>query len=313
MISTHPRQIYWLDSDRVLFAGQRGLPPSGKHGLGIYLWDLRTNSISLYAEGSTLCYFQGFIRYLTSGRGGQAMIVEGRFGEEKIRPRWPEDETSHQSPSDCRVYPSKTVPRNEFGFALVPLAEGYGFLDFGNQRTAFPFRSWPIVLLREIHGPSVNLPIESREVAFNKIEYAPHLRAHVLYGMQPKGGGGSWPAGRAQPIYLLDGNGTVQIRTIPYGPWIGGQAVVYAAPTARGLFFTSHQVVNRLSTGGHAGGAYVVEAGRVRQLVSGIPESARVSPDGCRAAWALSRHPSKDRLITMQAAELCNQREEALS
>jgi len=81
MISTHPRQIYWLDSDRVLFAGQRGLPPSGKHGLGIYLWDLRTNNISLYAGGSTLCYFQGFIRYLTSGRGGQAMIVEGRFGE----------------------------------------------------------------------------------------------------------------------------------------------------------------------------------------------------------------------------------------
>jgi hypothetical protein len=275
------RQIFWLDRDRVLFAAT----PGGKRsGSDIYIWDIRLNQVSKYADGGRLCYFEGFIRYGARGRGGQAMVVEGRFGEEKTRPKWPEDETSEQSPSDCRVYPYKTVPRNEFGSPLVPLAEGYGYLDFGNQRTAFPFRSWPIRFLRQLHGPSVNLPIESREIEPNRIEYAQHMRVHVLYGMEPKGGGGSWPKDRAQPIYLLDVNGAVQIRTIPYGPWIGGRAAVYAAPTVRGLFFTSHQVANRLPTGGHAAGAFVVEAGRVRQLVSGIPESARVSPDGCRAA-----------------------------
>jgi hypothetical protein len=124
--------------------------------------------------------------------------------------------------------------------------------------------------------------------------------------MQPKGGGGSWPAGRAQPIYLLDANGTVEIRTIPYGPWIAGQAAVYAAPTVRGLFFTSHRVTRRHLDGRPAAGAYAVEGGRVLRLATGIPEAARVSPDGCRAAWALERYPSKERLITMQAAELCN-------
>ncbi len=306
-----PRQIFWLDRDRVLFAATPGGKSEKRSGSGIYIWDIPSNQVSKYADGGRLCYFQGVIRYGARGTGGQAMVVEGRFGEEKIRPRWPEDEKSYESPIDCQVYPYAKIPRNEFNAPLEPLAFGHGFLDFGDLHTARQFRSSPIKYWRKLESIPVQLPIESREVLAVELEYAQSLDVYVLYGRDPKGTVGPWLPGKPHPVYLLRTNGTVDLRNIPYGPWVGAP-VAYVSPTLQGVFFTSHQVVNRLPTGGHAGGAYVVEAGRVRQLASGIPESARVSPDGCRAAWALRRYPSKDRLITMQMAELCNREQGAL-
>ncbi len=60
----------WLDNDRVLFEGHAGEKPKTdaerkKIKLGLFLWDTRSNKVTLYAEGGRhVCFQNNYISYL---------------------------------------------------------------------------------------------------------------------------------------------------------------------------------------------------------------------------------------------------------
>src|SRR5687768_2042409 len=79
--------VYWLDNHRVIFNGAKPgdmeTLPDGRRVSrhAIYIWDLRTNSVTKYADAarSVLCHADGYIRY-TRKDGLYNVVLAGALG-----------------------------------------------------------------------------------------------------------------------------------------------------------------------------------------------------------------------------------------
>ena len=89
-------KIYWMDNDRVIFVSYGPKPKTveenKKRKPAIYIWDTRNNKVEKYANGSHLCYHNGYIRYAFYGDDAPerdpklpswTFWKEGPFGDEK--------------------------------------------------------------------------------------------------------------------------------------------------------------------------------------------------------------------------------------
>jgi hypothetical protein len=317
--------LVWLDNQRVLFHGHKGMEPSSDPNKilrlvdrGLYRWDTTTGALELYdtfdkrSDGllvkSSLCVHDGVLTHVNRG-----MVITGKRGQET---KTPFPKPAHWfNPHSCRYYDTKPFWVVE-GHRTIPLLEEHGYLDLGSVSPPQPD---PLTLRFENPNPaisfysvaakkSVTLPIGWQEVGFLQVHYAPFRDAYLLSGFQyydeQRGFLPAWPRDTPHRVWWLSPDGTVKKEELPnvspvQGGWPG------MLPIRNGLLVLAGYSKN-MSDPGTSGG-FVVRDQNVQKVLIGGLRRAAVSADGCRVAVVndtYEKKPVAERL-RLQIIQLC--------
>lgn len=279
-------ELFWLDEDRVLFVGShrkkpvtRDDPPIG--GFGLYIWDTRDNSVSMYREKvfGHLCYEGGWVHY-TTNRANPYRYAAGPFGEER--------ETTLVTRGDSRRFHethffSKTTcrfhARSDYGISrkdgkhVVPLG------DSGNYITV------EIKLRGEVgearffkpgDDEGQRLPFDFADIVVTKIKF---YEFQQKYFIKPRHR--NWKNHTCTTAWWIHKKGITEKLCIPSGPWNNPSSVLIS-PIQSGITIISHRVFDNHPS---AGGLYYVGDASHIKLIDGWVHSPATSPSGCRLAF----------------------------
>src|SRR5512135_306420 len=135
------QSMYWIDNERLLFEGRETSEMNdavAKRDLQrikklsrIYLWEKKTASVRLHAEGSELCVANGIVHYAAGPRSadGRQIMRGGPFGSER---EYEIDTNSKQKQTDpifgqlaCRTFQrTELVPLPKLHRNIVVLRDG---------------------------------------------------------------------------------------------------------------------------------------------------------------------------------------------
>jgi hypothetical protein len=319
-------QVYWLDNDRALLPaylveqhqGPDGQGKSQASELGIYIWDVKRNTYTRYADlvnaPRLFHYHHGNIAYMvewTDPMRGVFTAMVGKMGAEKRMVLdgskggiLPELEPSmgpglryrHDGGVSTMIY----ALRPEDGYLYVgsgdPLSPGD---PEGHVKLFRPGQSQPIelpILVKEMYSGA-------------KFSYSDYARKYVLIPAVPRTQtdmhvSHPWPANEPVPIYFISPDGQVESQEIPPGFWHPDSAVF---PTREGLFWVSND------TRGHPGGGilqnrnaggWLLRDGKVIKLFDHLVDGAGVSPNGCTIVYA-NNDSNQATTEYVQAIDLC--------
>jgi hypothetical protein len=285
--------IYWVDNDRALLIGGKRddfvvpVPGVKEQRFHLLLWNPKQKSVVVVHGGDiangSLCFFGGYLRleytsdYRRPSTDQRWQVLEGSLGKEALRRL---DDTALQdlrsravevNPHTCREYERSKLPT--LGFRTVPLLEG----DFVSQEReakigeVVHWKYWP----RNSSPVSLDITPELIGVA----RYSRYRDSYVLVE-HPRGV--QFGDKVVRPSWLLDRTGKVTPFSPPSGPWMRGSTSVM--PTKAGLFLTSHAVDVK---GNGAAGGYLQSGNTLARIISGVPISFDVSPDGCDIALSI--------------------------
>jgi hypothetical protein len=301
----------WLDNDKVVFYSELGAKahegPSILDG-GYYVWDIAAGKLNKdpSLEGAAkLCVQGDYVTFLRKAPTDEKkwLVVTRVKGLETVTPLVNAEWFNRFS---CRYYEQK--PQWDRGHASLPLLEEHGSLFFKDSR-----ENNPIMFFPPTSEKGVPLPIGTRQVWHNLVQYAPFKNAYLLYPIayiDPETGKedpiGPWPKGKPVPMWWLTPDGKVTTEHIPYMPFMrGGSRGFY--PTRAGIFITSHKT-DDLGKPGDAGG-YLAQASSVEKLITGLLENVSVSPDGCKVAFLhdpYTTEPVSER-VKVKVVSLCQE------
>lgn len=318
--------LVWLDPQRVLFHGYKGLEtspdpkkPNRFIERALYLWDTTAGSVKVYdtfnnrqdgLEGrSTLCVHDGVLTYVNRG-----LVLTGEQGQETKTP-FPKRPYWH-NPMSCRYYETKPSWVVE-GHRTIPLLEEHGYLDLGSVSPPQPD---PLTLRLQHPNPAITfssvpakksftLPIGWLEVGFLQVHYAPvsnrYLLSKLQYYDEQRGFLPTWPRDTPHKVWWLSPDGTINKEELPNIPPLqGGWPRIL--PIRNGLFVVAGNTKNMRDPG--ASGGFVVRGQYVHKVVTGVLRRTVVSADGCRVAVVndlyVKDKPVSER-IRLQVIELC--------
>jgi hypothetical protein len=301
----------WLDNDKVVFYSELGAKahegPSILDG-GYYVWDIAAGKLNKdpSLEGAAkLCVQGDYVTFLRKAPTDEKkwLVVTRVKGLETVTPLVNAEWFNRFS---CRYYEQK--PQWDRGHASLPLLEEHGSLFFKDSR-----ENNPIMFFSPTSEKGVPLPIGTRQVWHNLVQYAPFKNAYLLYpiayidpGTGKEDPIGPWPKGKPVPMWWLTPDGKVTTEHIPYMPFMrGGSRGFY--PTRAGIFITSHKT-DDLGKPGDAGG-YLAQASSVEKLITGLLENVSVSPDGCKVAFLhdpYTTEPVSER-VKVKVVSLCQE------
>jgi hypothetical protein len=289
------KNIFWLDEDRVMFAGF--VPRSDEQrnvemqvlSKGIFIWDTHAGTTVRYADiYGYLCHSGGYVSYLSRLTDRHVVFMDGPLGHEKeTQSPGAAQERALLSPLTCKI-PSGPRPALALGHAPFALLDGHGFLDLQDRYGRAPEdMNKPVLLYRPDGGAPVELPVTRIEVDANRIRYFEFADSYLLWGARPAGAAPGklkpWPEGMPHPVYLMTPAGEVTTIEIPYAKWMAaGEFDV--VPTKAGLFVVSHNMLDAGRAGGAAG--YMLSNNTLTAVLPGYIEFMAVSPGGCKIAFA---------------------------
>jgi hypothetical protein len=310
--------LYWVDNNRLLFAGIRRADMNAAIAAKdagrvarlkkLYLWDDTAKSVRLYADAQEVCFSSGFVSYRvrTDKAAGKEIVKEGPLGSEKEIERPLPSQEAVRSIFTCKVHlRSELMPPAPRFRKVVVFREGDGYLDMGpgggknylEERRAFPRN---LTLYQSETGKAVSLPMTwDEEIVSLQVAYSDYRRAYVLRPQMPRdsalGRVTSWPKGQPLVVYLLWADGRVESISIPYffTPGLGDPR-----PTKAGWIF---------------GGGYFREVGLhlfdgkgISKLDTGAEQEIAVSPDGCKAAVGIqNKHLEMGTPINLKVFQFC--------
>jgi hypothetical protein len=312
--------VYWLDNERAMFAAHAPIKvkePNGQEKisgtpLGIYIWNVKTNTFKRYADLTAaprlFNYNRGEIAYMVENidpAHGVISVMIGKMGEEKrvtilggvFSP--PELEPS-EGPGERIRHEGDKVSTSFY--ALLP-QHGYINVCTGPRGEIINKNNQNdhLKLYRPRSTQPIELPILAKEMWICKFSYSDYLGKYVLLpGMSRQHDvfdpGPRWKRDEPIPIYLISPDGHVETLEIPTGYW--HPHAVY--PTRQGLLWVSNDTV---SNSRDAGG-WLLKDGKVTKLFDQLVDGAGVSPDGCTIVYANNDFNPKTTEY-VQAIDLC--------
>jgi hypothetical protein len=278
--------IVWLDNARLLFLSAKGIAPARHYRMGV--WDLRTGTVEdvhhLPWPVHEFCYSDGHIAYklLTESEG---VVIAGEFGRQVEVARYARPKTvitSAESAALPGVDTMNCTLKDERYRRLktlgIPLRRGDGVATW-TSAPDLHFRLLsetviePVVTIerRVAQGSNrlMHVPLDGGYVVFDTV-LEPRLESAEVFRF--------WPDGRIESLAV---------------PVTEALRVARQHVMAReGFFYSSWTDMER--EGRTLGGVHRFHAGQHEALLPGWPNGLRVSPDGCRAAAAVSPRPNRD-------------------
>ena len=284
-------ELFWLDEDRVLFVGSHKKKPLTLDeprigGFGLYIWDTRDNSVSMYREKvyGHLCYEDGWIHY-TVNRARPYRYAAGPLGKERETTLVTRDDARqfHQthffSKTTCRYHERSTygISRKD-GKHVVPLG------DSGNHLTveiAFRGEVGETRFFRSGDKEGRRLPFDFSEFVVKKIKFYEYKKRYLL-----KPHHRNWVRKQnsnnenCTSAWWLDSDGSSELICIPSGPWNTPSSILFT-PLRNGIALISHRVFDNRPS---AGGLYFTNDDGHMKLFDGWVHAPATSPSGCRLA-----------------------------
>lgn len=314
--------LHWIDNDRLLFTGMNTADMNAaiakkeakreERLKKLYLWDAKTNSVTLYADAKAVCVADGVVRYTVREDKAAGKVVErvGPLGSEKEIETLVSDEISSRTAQSVWVYSKHTckthllrelVPPPEKGRRIIVLREGDGYIDAGplDTKELRDQRIMPVRLFLPDRRSPVELPMKIEQGSGNP-SYSTYLGAYVTRP-RPKGSDPGhitdWPRGMPFTIYTFKSTGEVSESVLPYGEW----ATIYQVqPTRAGWIFSGQGVVRAKA------GLFLFRNSAARRLDTGQVYEVTVSGDGCRAAVAIqNRNLEMGTPINLKVFDVC--------
>ena len=314
--------LFWIDNERLLFEGIKtsdmevAVAKREQHRVErltrLYLWEKKSTSVRMYAEGSALCVANGIAHYTETARSanGQKIVREGPLGSER---EVEVDITTKKKRSDpifgqlaCKSFQREDlVPPPERYRNIVVLRDGYRYLDLGpnigadlSLRRARPRN---LLLYAGTGAEGIKLPLTWDEnfspfdVAYSDYIGAYVLRPRALRGT-PIGASQPWPTNSPLSVYAVWPDGRVATTSVPYWPT---EFLTHPRPTKNGWVFGGGDLYR-------ASGLYLFDGTTVIKLDSGLVRDIAVSPDGCAAAVAIqSKHLQMGTPTNLKIFALC--------
>jgi hypothetical protein len=314
----------WLDNRRVLFFG--ALPNKELETRGLFIWDVVANTVSQYSSHVRFCYADGYIVAFGASpprtdpeRPALVPVRYGQIGKEKDdicdiktrkgcppAPKNMSCKPGEYTASPLRDYPNVEVDfRNEHG-AILSKGRAKNVDEGGpskmEERKAF--YDYPLILHNKQYPAGKPLPITAiEEIKSHRSGYSEYLKRYVLLTERPTDGEFGrftiWPPGRAQPVYLMSSDGTVETIQVPSrSSW---STIHLAMPSWAGMVF--------MGSGGYQeqwGGLFLYDGREVWDLDRGRMETLAVSPDGCRVAYAINNDYGKTRNVHFNSIKSIN-------
>ena len=285
-------ELFWLDEDRVLFVGSHKKKPLTLDkprigGFGLYIWDTRDNSVSMYREKvyGHLCYEDGWIHY-TVNRARPYRYAAGPLGKERETTLVTRDDARqfHQthffSKTTCRYHERSTygISRKD-GKHVVPLG------DSGNHLTveiAFRGEVGEARFFRSDSRTSQRMPFDFHDFVVSRIKFYEFMKSHFINPrFADRARRNEWAKTDCAPAWWLNANGDTKKFCIPSGPWYA-PASILLSPLRVGIAIVSHRVFDKRPS---AGGLYFVNSSNHLKLIDGWVHSPATSPSGCRLAF----------------------------
>lgn len=315
--------LVWLDNQRVLFHGHKGVDLSFDSSKirrlidrGLYLWDTTTGSVELYdtfnkrADGvlpqSRLCVHDGVLSYVNRG-----VLISGKPGQETktTPPKYPH----WVNPHSCRYYDTKPVLGVE-DHQTIPLLEEHGYLDLGtrpepNYLTLRLEQPNPPIIFYSVQAKKpVTLPIGWQEVGFIQVHYAPFSKRYLLSGLQyydeQRGFLPAWPRDTPPRVWWLNPDGTLRKEELPNILPLQSNPP-RTVPVRTGLFVVAGNTRERPEP--TTVGGYLIQGKHLQRVINGMLLRMSVSPGGCKVAVVNDTHEKKpvNERIRLQIIELC--------
>jgi hypothetical protein len=313
-------QIWWIDNERVLFAGVDDLAAVSTGGSGtsiappaIYIWNTVTNeyirSTELDVLGGIHCYDRGKLRYFVQAPpddthkkqhtvppavsyetrlGGSARPIDSApSAADSKRGDWREALFGCAASWEADLVRAQHLSRDNLIWPLWP-EDGYLYspASSNNERYA-ALMSTPIELWRPGASSPVVLPIMVKEMANGSLYFSFYKNVYVLpAGLRrdetdPFKGG--YLPGKERPVYFIARDGTVETKWFPKQDWVAiGHGFL---PTVAGYLVDSN--FSRRAQSRDAGAWLVIDS-VWHKLIDHLVEEFSVSPDGCKAVISTS-------------------------
>ncbi|HSD70454.1 MAG TPA: hypothetical protein VLB07_12915 [Woeseiaceae bacterium] len=304
-----------------MFVGVLGNDLTSK---GLYIWDLRANLVSKYSNHTEFCFAEGYI-YASEfhiERVNQPIrpIRYGNLGQEK-------DDTCDVStgkgchgPLNMSCKPVQfrgKAPLGPDSSYIIELRTGDGALVDPVSRMIVldrmpksikqqqEFFSRPLLLLSGRYPSGKPLPIMAlEEVSIQGTAYSEFDKQYVFLTTRPTDGVPGhttiWPKHQPQPVYLVNKDGGGRAIHIPsHRDWNKIHLAMAAVP---GLVF--------IGSGAYAnewGGIFLQDGKSAWVLDRGKAEALAVSPDGCKAAYAIFKDYGKTKIdiASVKSIDFC--------
>ena len=306
----------WLDNDRVLFYSEQRVQAKPGDGpgpppvleAGHYIWDTTAGTLSKDSSlggVSNFCVRGDRITFLRRSPADekQLLVVTRLKGQEMVAPLVNAQWFNRFS---CRYYEQK--PEWDRGQYSLPLLEEHGSLLLKDSR-----QNNPVMFYFPKNEKGVALPIGTRQVLHNLVQYAAFKNVYFLYPIayiDPETGKeepiGPWPKGKPVQVWWLAPDGKVTTEDIPFMPFMRGGSRGFF-PTRGGIFIYSHKT-DDLGKPGDAGG-YLAQDGKVLKLITGMVDQVSISPDGCKVAFLhdpYTREPVFER-VKVKVVTVCEE------
>lgn len=295
----HGSGMAWLDNRRVLFVGV--LLQDGNETRGLHIWDVADNKVSQYSTHTNFCYADG---YLVAFGPRQPRNDERRSAISPIRyglPGQEKDETCDTLTRkgcqgmlnmSCKPREYDGQPLGKESSVVIELRSGDGVIVSmaagelpDSLEKIRKHYSKPMMLVSKRFPAGKALPVTAlEEILPWRAAYSSLTKQYVLLTQRPPDGqpGHStpWPKGLAQPVYLMDMDGMVDSKKVPWRVEAG--MIHLAMPARAGLIFQAGG-----SNTNDWGGLFLYDDREVWSLDRGRVETFAVSPDGCRVAYAI--------------------------
>lgn len=311
------QQIAWLDNRRVIFGGYI----ENQDGTGgLHIWDVLSNAVTQYSKDVRFCFADGYIVAYGSAqvrndteRTALTPMRVGMFGQEN------EVVCDSKTGKGCLGSLNMSCKPREYGgqplgkesSVVIELRSGDGAI-VSTAAGELPdslekirkYYSRPLMLVSKRYPAGKALPITRlEEIIPWRSAYSAYAERYVFLTQRPPDGEPArttpWPKGLAQPVYLMDIDGSVTSIQVPWRVEAG--MIHLAMPARAGLIYQAGG-----SNPNDWGGLFLYDNREVWSLDRGRVETFAVSPDGCRVAYAIINDFGKIKNVRFNNIKLIN-------
>jgi len=292
--------IYWMDNDRVMFVSYGPKPKTveeqRQHKPSIYIWDTRINKVEKYADGSALCYHDGYIRYAFYGTdipkvdpelSHRTFWKEGVFGNETIKTAefaTVEEYRAWYHANPLNPYTCRLIKKPEFmiGKVWLPLLEQHGVLEWETDTIPGATKSeQPVLFRRSSDNKAIPLKITRGDIALTTRRY--YMKQRDSYFFQEPINGEIVQKNDCIRYWWMSNKGYVEAGCQSIVPVKNvSKYGVSLYPTKKGVLVSAGKA-NDYDAGTLA--LYLVSSNEYQKIITGGHEKLSLSPNGCNLAF----------------------------
>lgn len=278
-------QIEWLSNDRIAFTG---FNPEYHEGTSVFRWNIP----------SQVEYILGGVRRICLD--GENLYALGKADTNELKrfliapPDYStasllEKSSASSQPTffDNRSCMERSTPKTLLGRNWKNLSKTHGYLDFGPiQPTGEPIRV-DIVSEDGISRRNTSLILENPILP--NVVHVPNKEAYFIHNLNlTQKERQQWSDGGYLDTWFIKNDGEVETIKIPSGDWASNQGAILILPLQKGFVIVA-QGFERNGDPGSAGAYLIHSDGSSQQLISGFVANPRISPNGCRFAFAFQQ------------------------